>query len=51
MFKLDLDKAEEPEKSENICGIIEKEREFQKTIYLCFTDYTKAFYHNKLDKS
>ena len=51
MFKLDLEKAEEPEKSVNICGIIEKEREFQKTIYLCFTDYTKAFGHNKLDKS
>ena len=27
----------------NICWIIEKAREFQKTIYFCFTDYTKAF--------
>ena len=27
----------------NICWIIEKEREFQKNIYFCFTDYTKAF--------
>ena len=51
MFKLDLEKAEEPEKIANICGIIEKAKEFQKNIYLCFTDYTKAFDHNKLDKS
>ena len=43
MFKLDLEKAEEPEKIANICGIIEKAREFQKSIYLCFTDYIKAF--------
>ena len=27
----------------NICWIIEKEREFQKNIYFCFTDYAKAF--------
>jgi len=27
----------------NICQIIEKAREFQKNIYFCFTDYTKAF--------
>ena len=27
----------------NIRWIIEKAREFQKNIYLCFTDYTKAF--------
>ena len=27
----------------NICRIIEKEREFQKNIYFCFTDYAKAF--------
>ena len=35
----------------NICWIIEKAREFQKNIYFCFTDYTKAFDcadHNKL---
>ena len=34
----------------NICWIIEKEREFQKNIYLCFIDYAKAFDcvdHNK----
>ena len=37
----------------NICGIIEKAREFQKNIYFFFIDYTKAFYcvdHNKLWK-
>ena len=27
----------------NICWIVEKAREFQKNIYFCFTDYTKAF--------
>ena len=27
----------------NICWIIEKVREFQKNIYLCFIDYDKAF--------
>jgi len=37
----------------NICWIIEKAREFQKNIYFCFMDYTKAFDcvdHNKLWK-
>ena len=35
----------------NIHWITEKTREFQKNIYLCFIDYTKAFDcvdHNKL---
>ena len=27
----------------NICWIIEKAREFQKNIYLCFIDYAKVF--------
>ena len=27
----------------NICWIIEKAREFQKSIYFCFFDYAKAF--------
>ena len=27
----------------NICGIMERAREFQKNIYFCFTDYAKAF--------
>ena len=37
----------------NICGITEKEKEFQKNIYFCFIDYAKAFDcvdHNKLWK-
>ena len=37
----------------NIRWIMEKAREFQKIIYFCFTDYTKAFdtvVHNKLWK-
>ena len=36
----------------NIRWIIEKAREFQKTIYFCFIDYAKAFdcvIHNKLE--
>ena len=31
------------DKIANICWITEKAREFQKNIYFCFTDYTKAF--------
>jgi len=27
----------------NICRIMEKAREFQKSIYFCFIDYAKAF--------
>ena len=37
----------------NICWILEKARGFQKNIYFCFIDYTKAFDcvgHNKLWK-
>ena len=51
MFKLVLEKAED--QIANICWIIEKAREFQKNIYFCFIDYTKAFdcvHHNKLWK-
>ena len=55
MFKLDLEKAEEPEiklsLDQNIRWIIKKAREFQKNIYFCFIDYAKAFDcvdHNKL---
>ena len=38
----------------NIHWIMEKAREFQKNIYFCFIDYTKAFDcvdHNKLENS
>ena len=41
MSKLGLEKEEE--QIANICWIIEKTRDFQKNIYLCFIDYTKAF--------
>ena len=37
----------------NMFGVIEKAREFQKTNYFCFIDYTKAFQsvdHKKLRK-
>ena len=43
MFKLVLEKAEEPDQIANIRWIIEKTREFQKNIYFCFIDYAKAF--------
>ena len=53
MFKLILEKAEEPEIKlpTLIHWIIKEAREFQKNIYFCFIDYTKAFDcvdHNKL---
>ena len=52
MFKLVLEKAEEPEiKLPTSAGSSKKAREVQKNIYFCFTDYAKAFDcvdHNKL---
>ena len=51
MFKLVLEKAEEPEIKLPTSRIMEKAREFQKNIYFCFIDYAKAFDcvdHNKL---
>ena len=54
MFKLDLEKAEEPEiKLPTSVGSSKKAREFQKNIYFCFIDYAKVFDcvdHNKLWK-
>ena len=53
MFKLDLEKAEEPEsKLPTSIGSLKKQ-ELQKNIHFCFIDYTKAFDcvdHNKLWK-
>ena len=53
MFKLVLEKAEEPEiKLQTSIGS-SKKQEFQKNIYFYFTDYAKAFDcvdHNKLWK-
>ena len=34
------------DQSANICWIIEKAREFQKSIYLCFINYTKSLLLN-----
>ena len=54
MFKLVLEKAEEPEiELPTSAGSWEKAREFHKNIYLCFIDYAKSFDcvdHNKLWK-
>ena len=43
MYKLSLEKAEEPDQIASIHWIIEKAREFQKNIYFYYTDYAKAF--------
>ena len=54
MFKLVLEKAEEPEiKLPTSDGSSKKVREFQNNIYFCFIDYAEAFdcvEHNKLWK-
>ena len=53
MYKLDLEKAEEPEIKLPISIGSSKKQEFQKNIYFCFIDYAKAFDcgdHNKLWK-
>ena len=54
IFKLVLEKAEETrDQIASIRCIIEKAREFQKNIYFCFIDFTKAFDcvdHHKLCK-
>ena len=54
MFKLDLEKAEKRGQIAYTHWITENAREFQKEIYFCFIDYTKAFDcvdHNKLENS
>ena len=54
MFKLDLEKAEEPEiKLQTSVGSLKKQESSRKNIYFCFMDYAKAFDyvdHNKLWK-
>ena len=53
MFKLVLEKAEEPEIKLPTSNGWSKKEEFQKNIYFCFIDYAKAFDcvdHNKLWK-
>ena len=54
MFKLDLEKAGEPKVKLPTSVGSSKKQEFQKNIYFCFVDYTKAFDcvdHNKLENS
>ena len=55
IFKLDTEKAEEPEINlPTSAGSSKKTREFQKNIYFCFIDYAKAFDcvdHDKLWKT
>ena len=54
MFKLVLEKAEEPEiKLPTPAGSLKKQKSSKKNMYFCFTDYAKAFDcmdHNKLWK-
>ena len=53
MFKLDLEKAEEPEIKLPTSTGSSKKQEFQKNIYFCFIDHAKAFDcvdHSKLLK-
>ena len=54
MFKLVLEKAEEPEiKLPTSAGLSKKQESSRKTFYFCFIDYVKAFDcvdHNKLWK-
>ena len=53
IFKLVLEKADEPEIKLPTSDGSSKKQEFQKNIYFCFIDYAKAFDcvdHNKLWK-
>ena len=50
MFKLVLDKAEEPEIKLPTSAESLKKQEFQKNIYFCFIDYAKAFDRVDLNK-
>ena len=53
MFKLDLEKAGEPETKLQTTTGSQKKQEFQKNVYFCFIDYAKVFDcgdHNKLWK-
>ena len=53
MFKLDLEKAEEPEIKLPTSAGSSKKQEFQENIYFCYIVYGKAFDcvdHNKLWK-
>ena len=44
MFKLDVEKAEEPEiKLPTSVGLLEKQESSRKNIYFCFIDYANVF--------
>ena len=44
MFKLGLEKAEEPEiKLPTSVGLLEKQESSRKNIYFCFIDYANVF--------
>ena len=53
MYKLDLEKAEEPEiKLPASVGLHKNQGNFKKSIHFCFIDYAKGFDcmgHNKLE--
>ena len=52
MFKLYLEKTEEPETKLPTSTGLSKKKESKKNIYFCFIDYIKAFDcvgHNKLE--
>ena len=55
MFKLVLEKAEEPEiELPTSAGSLKKQESSRRNIYFCFIDYVKAFDcvdHNKLENS
>ena len=55
IFKLDLEKAEDPEiKLPTFAGSSKKQESSRKNIYFCFIEYAKAFDymdHNKLENS
>ena len=49
MFKVVLEKAEEPEIKLPTSAGSSKKQEFQKNVYFCFIDYAKAFVWIKIN--
>ena len=43
MFKQDLEKEEGQDQITNVRWIIERPREYNQGVFLCFIDYSKAF--------
>ena len=50
MFKLDLEKAEEPEIKMPTSIVSQKKPESSRKIYFCFIDYAKVFYYMDCNK-